>query len=239
MRVLGIVHQPDAGAGVFADAVGDAGHELVEWQPDQGPAPDLAGFGAALVFGGAMHVDSEGDNPWMRPEKDVLRDLLVTGVPLLGICLGAQLLAEVAGAAPRRAARPEIGWTAVDLTPEARDDPLLGPLPERIQAFQWHSYEAPLPAGAVPLARSPVCLQAYRIEGSPAWGLQFHAEVTREEIDLWLEHYTADEDAMRIGLDPEALRAESAEKIDAWNEVGRGIADRFLVEAASAARLAA
>ena len=232
MRVLAVVHNDDAGAGVFGEVARESGHEVVEWRPDRAPPPDLGGVDAAMVFGGAMHVDQEEAHPWLRGEKELLRDLLSRGVPLIGLCLGAQLLAEAAGATPGRASEPEIGWTAVELTPEGRDDPLLTGIPDRLEALEWHSYEAPLPDGAVALARSPVCLQAYRLNGSPAWGLQFHAEVTERDLGLWLDSWDSDEDAVRIGLDHEAMRTDSAERIDAWNELGRGIARRFLAEAA-------
>ena len=124
-----------------------SGHELVEWVPTNGGPPDLDGLGAAMVFGGAMHVDQEGANPWLRGEKELLRRLLGAGLPLLGVCLGSQLLAEAAGAAPRRASEPEIGWVPVEQTAAGRADPLTGALPERFEAFEWHSYEAPLPDG--------------------------------------------------------------------------------------------
>ena len=110
----------------------------------------------------------------------------------------------------------------MELTPEGRDDPLLTGIPDRLEALEWHSYEAPLPDGAVALARSPVCLQAYRLNGSPAWGLQFHAEVTERDLGLWLDSWDSDQDAVRIGLDPEAMRAESAERIDGLERAGPG-----------------
>jgi GMP synthase (glutamine-hydrolysing) len=227
MRVLSIVHQRDAGPGVFAEAAAESGHELVEWMPPEGPAPDPDRLGAAMVFGGAMHVDEVQEHPWLPGEKDFLRELLARGLPVLAVCLGAQLLAEAAGGDPRRAREPEIGWHDVELHANADGDPLLGPLPDRFEGFQWHSYEAPLPPGAIPLARSPVCLQAYRLDGR-AWGLQFHAEVTRESVEQWLRDYRNDEDAVRIGIDPDAIRAESERRIESWNEIGRGIARRFL-----------
>jgi GMP synthase-like glutamine amidotransferase len=232
VRVLAAVHNDDAGPGVFGQVAREAGHELVQWRPDRIAPPDLSGVGAAMVFGGAMNVDQEDVHPWLREEKELLRDLLSRGVPVIGLCLGAQLLAEAAGATPRRASEPEIGWKPVKLTPEGRHDPLLAAIPHLLDAFEWHSYEAPLPEGAVALARSPVCLQAYRLNGSPAWGLQFHAEVTEQDLNRWFDAWTTDADAVRSGLDPEALRAESSRRIEAWNEVGRGIAARFLAEAA-------
>jgi GMP synthase (glutamine-hydrolysing) len=226
--VLTVVHQRDAGPGVFAEAADALGHELVEWMPSEGPPPAPDGFGAAMVFGGAMNVDEEDEHPWLPGEKRFLGGLLDRRMPVLGVCLGAELLAEAAGAEPGRASQPEIGWHEIVLTPEASDDPLLGSLPERLEGFQWHSYEAPLPPGGVPLAESSVCLQAFRLPDGAGWGLQFHAEVSRESLERWLADYRQDPDAVRIGLDPDALRAESARKIDAWNELGRGLCARFL-----------
>jgi GMP synthase-like glutamine amidotransferase len=211
---------------VFGETVAAHGHELVEWVTHQGPPPD--GADAVMVFGGAMNVDQEDAHPWLRPEKEFLRDLVERRTPVLGVCLGAQLLAEAAGAEPRRASQPEIGWLEIERTADAADDPLLGPLPHRFEGFQWHSYEAPLPPGAVLLARSPVCVQAYRLADGTGWGIQFHAEVTREGVGLWLDDYRSDPDAVRIGIDPEALRDETERKIGAWNETGRTLCARFL-----------
>ena len=154
VRVLSIVHEHDAGPGVFADVARERGEEMVEWIPAQQEPPAAEGFEAVLVFGGAMNVDQEDGHEWLAAEKRLLRSLLGLGTPALGVCLGAQLLAEVAGGVARRMAQPEIGWTLVELTGQAAEDPLLGPLPARFEAFQWHSYEASPPDRAVPLARS-------------------------------------------------------------------------------------
>jgi len=229
MRALAIVHQWDAGPGVFADAARRQGWELQEWLITGGnPPPDaVSNFQAVMVFGGAVHADQEAAHPWLRNEKQLLAALLGRGMPLLGVCLGAQMLAEAAGAPARRAAAPEIGWVEVQVTNAGATDPLIGPLAPRLSAFEWHSYEFPLPAGAVALARSPTCLQAFRV-GECAWGIQFHAEVTAADARHWIEDYRSDADAVRIGLKPDALRAATDRSIEAWNTVGRGICERFL-----------
>jgi GMP synthase (glutamine-hydrolysing) len=235
MRTLAIVHQRDAGPGVFADAIRSYGAELDRWTPPEAVSPpgEPRDYDAVLVFGGAMHADQEDRHSWLREEKALLRDLLEDGVPLLGVCLGAQLLAEAAGAPPRPASRPEIGWHDVELMPGGNSDPLLGPLAPRFDAFQWHSYEFPLPEGATPLARSAVCLQAYRI-GEAAWGIQFHAEVSGEDAEAWIDDYRSDEDAVRIELDPARLRRQTRAAIRDWNELGRGLCERFLAAATRA-----
>ena len=236
MRVLAVSHQRDAGPGVFAEAVRDAGHELETWhtaEAAQAPA-EPAGYDAVMVFGGAMHVDHEAEHPWLVAEKRTIAGLLREGVPLLGVCLGSQLLAEAAGGSARAAARPEIGWFEVEVAPEGAADPLLGPLAPAFCAFEWHSYECVLPATAVKLASTPLCTQAFRV-GPQAWGIQFHAEVSRADLVGWIDGFETDPDAVRIGIDPEALRAESAPLVDGWNELGRGICRRFLDVAATRA----
>jgi GMP synthase (glutamine-hydrolysing) len=174
-----------------------------------------------------MHADQEDRHPWLRFEKDFLAAMLDDRMPLLAVCLGAQLLAEAAGGSARRASRPEIGWHEVEVTAEGEADPVIGPLAPSFTAFQWHSYEAVTPPEATVLASSPVCPQAYRL-GERAWGIQFHAEVTAADAAKWTDEYRQDEDALRIGLDPAALRAENEERIEAWNQVGRELCGRFL-----------
>jgi GMP synthase (glutamine-hydrolysing) len=229
MRALAIVHQRDAGPGVFTDAIRSHGFELDKWfrtETDSPPA-DPRHYDTVLIFGGAMHADHEDSHAWLREEKALLRDLLESEVPLLGVCLGAQLVAEAAGAPARPASQPEIGWYEVEITDEGADDPLLAPLAPCFEAFQWHSYEFPLPPGATPLARSPVCLQAYRIEHS-TWGIQFHAEVTSQDAEAWIDDYRSDEDAVRIGLNADELRHRTRTAIREWNALGRALCERFL-----------
>jgi GMP synthase-like glutamine amidotransferase len=229
VRVLAIVHQRDAGPGVFTEAIRECGAELDIWLPPDGAAPpgDPLDYGAVLVLGGAIHPDQGAGHSWLEEERELLRRLLASEVPLLGLCLGGQLVAAAAGATPRRAARPEIGWHQVQLTAAGSEDPLLAPLAPGFEAFQWHSYEFPLPPGAVALAESDVCLQACRIDAR-AWALQFHPEVSAADGLDWIDDYRSDPDAAGIGLDPQALRTETEAKIGAFNQLGRDLCERWL-----------
>jgi GMP synthase (glutamine-hydrolysing) len=204
---------------LFADAVHEAGHELVEW-PVQlgGRAPE--GGDAVIVLGGAMHPDEDERHDWLTTELRWLEGALEQGTPLLGICLGSQLVARAAGAEVFRSAESEVGWLPVECTAAAAADPVAGSLPERFDAFQWHHYTHTLPAGAVELARSPVCTQAYRVGN--AWGVQFHPEVRAEQVEEWLAEDPADV------ADAEGLRRETRERISGWNELGRGLCRAFL-----------
>ncbi len=158
MRALAIVHQPDAGPGVFAEEMRARGVELDEWALSErgtGPPREIADYDAVLTFGGAMHADQEDRHPWLRFEKDFLAAMLDDGMPLLAVCLGTQLLADAAGGVARRLDEPEIGWFEVEVTDEGEADPVIGPLAPGFTAFQWHSYEGVPPEGAAILARTP------------------------------------------------------------------------------------
>jgi GMP synthase-like glutamine amidotransferase len=223
VRVLSVVHELDAGSGVFG--------EFPTWVPSAQPAPSVEDVDALMVFGGSMHLDQTDEHRWLDPEKEFLRDALGRGVPILGVCLGSQLLAEAAGAVPYRSEEPEIGWYEIEITEAGAADPVVGALAPSVELFEWHHYAAPLPPGAVELARTPACVQAFRIEGKPAWGLQFHAEVTSENLFSWLDGWDNSE-AVDTDLDPDAIRAASELRIEEQNRIGRGIAERFLSEAA-------
>jgi GMP synthase-like glutamine amidotransferase len=228
VNVLAVIHGDKVRAGVFAEAVAAAGHQLEEWSlawdtPLRRPIDD---YGAVLVFGGAMHADQDDRHPWLRQENLFLQRLLDRHVPVLGVCLGAQLLAKAAAAPVGPSSEPEIGWFEIELTEEGRDDPVLGSLPPRFEAFQWHFYTHGLPAGAVELARSRVCTQAFRL-GESAWGVQFHPEVTAEQVEGWIA-----EDADELPVSAEDFAAETVGRIADWNELGRTLCAGFLEVAA-------
>jgi GMP synthase-like glutamine amidotransferase len=178
-----------------------------------------------MVFGGSMHPDQDESFDWLETETLFLENLLAEDVPTIGVCLGAQLLARAAGAEVKPAAEPEIGWCEIELTEAGYGDRVLGTLPRREAGFQWHHYTFELPDGAVELARSAVCTQAFRL--GRAWGIQFHAEVTRPMIEAWTK-----EDTEELPVTRAELLRETDARIDAWNASGRRLCGAFLDAAA-------
>jgi len=235
MRVLAIVHEDDAGPGVFADAARARGDELVPWRIAGGEArpDDLEVFGALVVLGGSMDADQQEAHPWLAEENAVLAAALERRQPVLGICLGAQTLTRAAGGTTSRLATPEIGWYEVRLTSAGRSDPLLGPLGSSFHALQWHSCGFDLPRAAVALGSSDFCPQAYRL-GETAWAIQFHAEVTLADFESWIDYHAARPDAGDGPADSGKLRTQTRAEIDGWNALGRGLFGRFLDQAALA-----
>lgn len=231
MNVLAVIHGANVAAGVFGQVAREAGHGLEEWSLAWGTPPPrpIDDYGAVLVFGGAMHADQDDRHAWLREENLFLQRLLDRHVPLLGVCLGAQLIAKAAGAPVRRAPEPEIGWLPVELTDAAAGDPVLSGLPRRFHAFQWHYCTYEIPPGAEELARSTVCTQAFRL-GEAAWAIQFHAEVTREEILAWLAG-----ESEEAPIDRAAIADETEERIAEWNRIGSLISGAFLEVAERAA----
>ena len=226
MRVLSVIHGNDARAELFAPAIAEAGHELDEWSFGWGTPPPrpLDSYDSVFVFGGAMHADQDEHHPWLREETLWLQGLLARHTPVLGVCLGVQLIARAAGAPVMRMERPEIGWHPVELTEAGLADPVVGSLPGRFEALQWHHYTYGVPAGAVELARSGACTQAFRL-GDACWGVQFHPEVTEKQLADWIV------DAEDPPPEPDRMRAETPERIGMWNELGRTLCAAFLTAA--------
>lgn len=217
MRILSVVHSPEARTELFRPP----GHELEEWYFAGEGAP-AGEYDAYMVFGGSMHADQDELHGWIPEEVEWLRAVVERGAPVLGVCLGAQLLARAFGGGARMLdGGPEIGWHDVERT---GDDPVLGVLPRRFEAFEWHHYTYDLPSDAVPLARNARCNQAFRL-GETCWAVQFHPEVTHAQVLGWID------DPDDPPPDPDALRAATAGKIGRWNELGLALCDAFVAAA--------
>jgi len=139
---------------------------------------------AIVSMGGTMNVYEDRRYPFLAGETDLLRQAIRTGLPVLGVCLGAQLIARSSGARVKRNRVQEIGWSEVRLTEAARADPVFGGLPPIMQVFQFHGDTFDLPEGATLLAVGSNCRnQAFRIAN--AYAIQFHCEVTRAILHDW------------------------------------------------------
>ena len=166
-----------------------------------------------MVFGGEANVDDDYD--WIADEKAWIAGLLERGAPVLGVCLGAQLIAEVADARVGPLPEPEIGWHQVEGVG---------------LAFEWHRYGfESAPPGAKELTRNEAGCQAFRLGNAVA--IQFHAEVDEPTVMGWIRDY-----GPGVGVDAEALAAETKREIGRWNEFGRSLCELFLSSVSPAPR---
>lgn len=157
-----------------------------------GQLPSLEEFDFLVVMGGPMSANDDARFAWLAGEKRLIADALRERKIVLGVCLGAQLLARVMGARVYRNREKEIGWFRVHLTPEAAASKLFCGLPQRMTVLHWHGETFDLPPGAVHLAESDLCRnQAFEIDGR-VLGLQFHLEVLAEGLEKLIENSAAD-----------------------------------------------
>ena len=167
--------------------------EKVNMQNDPVPTSPL-GYDAIVILGGPMAVY---DNlPYLQKEQELIRNAMRNDTPVLGICLGSQLIAQAAGGRVYKGRKKEIGWQNVYLTPASSNDIFRGFTDKMIRIFQWHGDTYDLPANAKILAYSDLYPQAFRI-GS-AVGIQFHFEVDEPLIQTWMMEYSADLIAEKI-----------------------------------------
>ncbi|HVN97789.1 MAG TPA: type 1 glutamine amidotransferase [Syntrophorhabdaceae bacterium] len=188
-RLLVIKQVEDEGPGLIERVFVANGWDvqIVELIRGESLPLDFDHVGAVVILGGPMNVYEEEAYKFLRQEEQYIRRALIEEIPLLGICLGAQLLAKTCGARVKKAVRKEIGWFSVKKTTEGKIDALLGKNPEYLQVFQWHEDTFDIPEGAVLLATGDDCRnQAFRV-GQNAYGLQFHIEVTEAMIKSWIQ----------------------------------------------------
>jgi GMP synthase (glutamine-hydrolysing) len=214
-----IQHEPGEGPGTLAPFLGSA--RLVRTFAGEPVPPDAD---AVVVLGGGMGVYEQDRLTHLSDEIRLLRRCLERARPVLGICLGSQLLAAAAGAEVAKADRKEIGFYRVRLTPQSREDELFSGLPESFVAFHWHGDAFTLPRGAVPLASSSITpLQAFRC-GARAWGVQFHLEVDDEVLGAML---AGEAELLDAGVDPAQLRAQAAPELPRLREIARTVFARW------------
>jgi GMP synthase-like glutamine amidotransferase len=191
-RWVVVQHVAHEGPGSLAEALVSAGHDYDLVRVDRGeaiPAADVvADLAGLIVLGGPMGVHDTATHPWLGDERTLLAAAVAAGLPVLGVCLGAQQLALALGGEVTTGAEPEIGVGEVHLSTEAFSDPVFGAAPSPLPCMHWHSDAFAVPAGGVLLARSEAYpSQAFRF-GRRAYGLQFHVELTAALAGHWETH---------------------------------------------------
>jgi GMP synthase (glutamine-hydrolysing) len=229
MRILFLIHESDVPSGSFSTTARELGHTVDEHSFSLGsPPPSPADtYDAVVIFGGTDNLAERPAKPWMDRELEEISRLIPGRTPVLGICLGGQLIAAAAGGSVFPMDHEGVGWQEVELTGEAPEDPLVGALPTRFRAYLWHEYQFSLPENAVSLGRSEDCLQVFRL-GDHVWALQFHPEVTTEIADSWIDRY-----GEAAGVDRQKSHIEVARNIASWNQLGHVLCRRFFAVAAS------
>ncbi len=204
MRVLVFRHVPFEGLGLIETALhaGGVDFDYCDLYRPGASMPDSAGYDGLIFMGGPMSVSD--DLPFIAAEMRLIERAAAAGVPILGVCLGSQMIAKALGGRVYRNAKKEIGWYDIHITDAGQRDPLFRDLSSVERVFHWHGDTFDLPSGAERLAFSELTYnQAYRI-GRSIYGLQFHLEVTPEMIVNWTkeDESCGDLRELRAPLDP-------------------------------------
>jgi GMP synthase (glutamine-hydrolysing) len=212
-KVLVFQHVAAEPLGTLDPMLRDRGHRIryVNFHREPDARPDVGRYQALIILGGPQMPDENIQYPHLRVEMRCIEEALKRDMPVLGICLGAQLLAYTLGGGVRALDEWEMGWYHLEPTGQAAADPVFCALVEPHPVFQWHGYTFDLPAGAVHLARSKCCEnQAFRY-GHQSYGLQCHLELDERLINRWLNYpeYQRDLQARGRGQDAETLREQT------------------------------
>jgi GMP synthase (glutamine-hydrolysing) len=231
-RILVFQHVAAEPLGTLDPLIRQRGHRIrfvnFEREPDAQPSIDR--YRGLIVLGGPMNVDEQAAHPHLATELRLIEQALRQDKPVLGICLGAQLLAHVLGAPVQRHVQPEIGWYDLHATEAGREDPVLAPLGNTAPVFQWHGRRFELPRDALHLARTESCdAQAFR-HGDRAYGFQFHLEMDLPLIERWLATpgYQRELAESGLGRDVDTIRTQSRQHIAAMQANADQVFNRFL-----------
>ena len=183
MRMTVLQHVPFEGPAGIADWAERRGHRLSTLALYDGdPLPEPSEYDWLIAMGGPMSVGDQSQYPWLAREKAAIRAAIDAGRTVVGVCLGAQLIAQVLGARVFPNAHKEIGWMPITLTEQGRTSDLFGFLPASFEVFHWHGETFELPAGAIPLASSAACANQAFLYADRVLGLQFHVESTQQSV---------------------------------------------------------
>jgi len=226
-EVLVFQHDPFEDLGFFSEVLEKQRtvYRVLRLFHGEMPAEDWERIGALIILGGPMSVNEEEEYPFLRWEKRIIRAAIDEAVPVVGICLGAQLIAATLGTLVYHGRVKEIGWSPISITPHGQVDSLLGYLPENATVFQWHGDGFELPAGAIRLASSVNYKnQTFRV-GKNIYALQFHLEVTPPMIARWIDERSKD-----LALAPYILPDKILADTQNYAPILKYYGERFLSE---------
>ena len=231
-KILVFQHVPYEPLGTLDPLLKEAGLRIryVNFGREPESRPSLDDYEALIILGGPMNAAEISHHPKLLTEIDIVREAVERQKSVLGICLGAQLLAKALGGSVKRNPTREIGWYDVELTAAGENDQVLCAFATVQQVFQWHEDGIQLPPGAIHLATSGASnVQAFRY-GELAYGLQFHLEVDQSLIERWLtvpaNQAMFQDEAGRIDL--ESIRQQSTESINALEALSRETFSRWI-----------
>ena len=210
MQWFSLMHVPFEDAANLGVWAAERGHTVQPVHLYAGqPLPPINQVDGVFVMGGPMNIYEEAEYPWLKAEKAFLKSCIEQNKYIVGVCLGAQLIADVLGGRVTGNPHKEIGWYEATSTPAAASTPFSTVLPPRFWAFHWHGDTFAIPPGAVHLAETQACRNQAYLYGNRILGLQFHLEYTQKSIEAMLGHcaneltdgpYIQSADSIRQGL---------------------------------------
>jgi len=229
-KVLFFRHIKIEGPGLIGEILKSKGipFEIVDVYEDASFPETLDNLGALFFLGGPMNVYEENSYPFLEQENVFIKKCIDAGIPIFGICLGAQLIAKALGAHVKKGKEKELGWGTISLTSEGANDPLFKNMEKNVPVFQWHGDTFDIPEGAVHLAASDKCVnQAFRY-GKMVYGFQFHCEVSQGMGLEWTKAYEDELQTLTYPLsygDMEKMAATYEEKTI---KAGTAMFERFI-----------
>jgi GMP synthase-like glutamine amidotransferase len=229
MRIQVFQHVPFEGLGSIGPWAAEKGHTVHTCELFRNePLPDPEQFDWLMVLGGPMGVYDEAQHPWLVGEKRLIEAALRAEKTVLGICLGAQLIATVLGKKVTRNPQREIGWFPLQLTRAAHQIRIFDSLPNQLTAFHWHGDTFEIPEGAIHLASSAACVNQAYLYGKRVLGLQFHLETTPTAAQALVTHCADELTAGECIQSPAEILA-SPPQFETINAIMRVILERLAV----------
>lgn len=222
-NILSVNNIPIENLGILKDFFRKDGYVVTEIDASTGMLPqNLEKYDAIFILGGPMSANDNYD--YIQKEKILIKKAMDLGIPLMGICLGSQLIASVCGGSVYKGNKKEIGWHYVTINNEISDNIFSSIEGNRIEVFQWHGETFKLPRNAKILCTSDSFIQAFRINS--AFGIQFHFEITKDMVLNWIDEYRDELDSEKVSQDELLDRVDV--KIEKLNVIAETIYKKFI-----------